>query len=333
MPYKLNANCVVKADTGVKCHDTHAQAVAHLRALEANVTDAKSMTAKMLDDMGNPVGMTGTDYARQEAWDISAAASVLSQIASMCINEVDEPDDIKTLANIARSLMEFISGELDEMQKAARRGDAYAKSAPAQVRESPLKLDYVKSLGVKFPSMAVKFVALDQIKGYNFLWGSPNLTDVEVEYFTKDSNFWDEILGKSARPLTWDHAQDEDFKAAPVIGQITDFGDDEVGRWYVAKLDRAHRYRKAIDALIEEGKLGTSSDSAPQYVQRVKTGKATWLKEWPWFASALTDTPAEPRMIGSLEVLKSLGVQLPDTRAAWEWDKQRLQILKLKQGI
>jgi len=43
MPYKLDGNCVVKADTGkvVKCHPTHAEALAHLRALEANVPDAK----------------------------------------------------------------------------------------------------------------------------------------------------------------------------------------------------------------------------------------------------------------------------------------------------
>ena len=113
-----------------------------------------------------------------------------------------------------------------------------------------MNLSYAKSLGIEIPDMAVKYVALDQVKGYTFLWGNPSLTDVEFEYFTKDSNFWDDSLGKAARPLTWDHAQDETMKASPIIGQITDFGDDEVGRWYVAKLDRSHRYRKAIDALI-----------------------------------------------------------------------------------
>ncbi len=45
MPYLLSKDgkCVIKTDTGetVKCHDTHAQAVAHLGALEANVSDAK----------------------------------------------------------------------------------------------------------------------------------------------------------------------------------------------------------------------------------------------------------------------------------------------------
>lgn len=39
MPYKLDGNCVVRADTGavVKCHPTHAEALAHLAALQINV--------------------------------------------------------------------------------------------------------------------------------------------------------------------------------------------------------------------------------------------------------------------------------------------------------
>jgi hypothetical protein len=257
--------------------------------------------------------------------------------------------------------MEFINGEIQEMVNAAKQGESYEKSTitlngieyvstqtkqPAQVKESPLKLSYVKSLQLSsVPDMAVKYVSKDTIKGYNFLWGNEKLTDVEIEYFTrpgsdKGSNFWDDVLGKNPRPLTWDHNQDEDFKAAPVIGMIDDWGDDEIGRWYTAKLDRSHRYRKAIDALIAQGKLGTSSDSAPQYITRIKTGKATWLKDWAWFASALTDTPAEPRMIGSLEFLKSIGVVLPDMRddnppsgdkTAWlKYAKMRRELLELQ---
>lgn len=219
------------------------------------------------------------------------------------------------------------------------RAEAMAQMRALYANEgkaAAINLSYAKSLGIELPedNFAVKYTALDEIKGYTFLWGNPELTDVEAEYFTKNSDFWDKQLGKSPRPLTWDHAQDETFKAAPVIGQIVDFGDDELGRWYVAKLDRAHRYRKAIDELIKAGKLGTSSDSAPQYVRREKTGKSTWLKEWPWFASALTDCPAEPRMIDSLEYLKSLGILLPDTSAklTWEWNIKRMQLLKIISG-
>jgi hypothetical protein len=45
MPYSLKGNCVIKTDSGetVKCHATHAEAMAHLRALEVNVMDAKDM--------------------------------------------------------------------------------------------------------------------------------------------------------------------------------------------------------------------------------------------------------------------------------------------------
>lgn len=302
----------------------------------------KKLQEKSIKDM---MGMGGTAYAQQEAWDIQNAASVLSQLGYMCINEADEPGDIKELAGIMRSLMTFIEGELAEMEKASRRGDGYEKSAPAEVVPaqvktadvSSLNLSYVKSLNLDRPeSMAVKYISRNEIKGYTFLWGSPELTDVEVEYFTPDSNFWDESLGKSIRPLTWDHAQDKDFKANPVIGNITDFGDDDLGRWYVAKLDTSHKYKEAIHKLIKDGALGTSSDSAPQYVVREKTGKSVWLKEWPWFASALTNTPAEPRMIDSLEFLKSLGVVLPDVsdiRARYEHKKRQSQLLKLKYHI
>jgi hypothetical protein len=225
----------------------------------------------------------------------------------------------------------------DVKGKHKTRAEAMAQMRALYANEGKsetMNLTYAKSLQLDtLPDLAVKYVALDEVKGYTFLWGNPKMTDVEHEFFTKDSDFWDKSLGKAARPLTWDHAQDDTLKASPVIGTITDFGDDEVGRWYVAKLDRAHRYRKAIDALIEAGKLGTSSDSAPQYVQRVKTGKSTWLKEWPWFASALTDCPAEPRMIDSLEFLKSLGITLPETRTAWEWNKQRILLAKTKTFI
>ena len=275
------------------------------------------------------IEMTGSEYARQESWDIQRASEPLSIVAALAQSEVEEPEDIAKLQGVMTSLTDFINGEIREMGEAANKGETeYSKSA-----DSLLNLSYAKSLGLQtLPSMAVKYVSLDTIKGYTFLWGNENLTDVELEYFTKDTDFWDEKLGKNPRPLTWDHAQDPDFKSSPIIGQITDWGDDEVGRWYVAKLERSHKYRKAIDALIEKGVLGTSSDSAPQYVRRVKTGKSTWLQEWAWFASALTDTPAEPRMIGSLDVLKSLGILLPDTPSveAWEWNKRRLQLLKFK---
>ena len=211
----------------------------------------------------------------------------------------------------------------------------YQSSSPVEIPLKALNFSYAKSLGFELPDptiLAVKSIGADTVRGYTFLWGNAKQTDVEREYFTRDTDFWDTQLGNAPRPLTWDHAQDEQFKASPVIGTIEKWGDDDLGRWYEAKLDRAHKYRQMVDGLIKAGVLGTSSDSAPQYVVRQKTGKATWLKTWPWFASALTDVPAEPRMIGSLEFLKSLGVILPDSAELprWEWERARLNLLKIR---
>ena len=162
---------------------------------------------------------------------------------------------------------------------------------------------------------SAKFVGPDRIFHYAFLWGDENSSDLTREFFTKDTDLWDNILGKSARPLTWDHAQDPTFKSNPIIGKTVDWGDDELGRWTLSVLDNAHMYYRAISELIDNGIIGTSSDSAPQYVEREKRGKSAWLKTWPWFASALTATPCEPRMIGTVDFFKNLGVILPDPEA------------------
>jgi len=326
---KKDAFDVENADTHEVKNDepyaTETDAAAYSRALNVHSED-KSISAIKLMDMAE---MGPANYARQEGWDISSAAAAMQQISGLVQSEADEPADMRRIAAILRGLLEFIQSEIAEMESASQenveeQGEGMSKS---------LNLSYVKSLGIaKLPDfLAAKYIGRDEIKHYAFLWGGPNIADVEAEYFTRKSNFWDAQLGKTPRPLTWDHAQDETFKAEPVIGKSVDWGDDDTGRWVVSKLERAHKYRKAIDALIEKGILGASSDSAPQYVERVKTGKATWLKTWPWFATALTETPAEPRMIGSLEFLKSIGVQIPNVPAAVvrATNDRRMKLLRL----
>ena len=195
------------------------------------------------------------------------------------------------------------------------------KDGPPAASEKSMNFAYVKSLHLPYDEqyfrdvLAVKSIGKDDIQGYNVLWGSPELVDVENDFFTKRTDFWDSVLG-FPRPLTWDHGQDPITKGAPIIGDILEFGDDDVGRWYRAQLKRGHQYRSAIDALIQQRAVGTSSDSAPQYVVREKTAKgAYWLKQWPLFAAALTATPAEPRMFDTIH-FKSLGVQVPALTAA-----------------
>lgn len=185
-----------------------------------------------------------------------------------------------------------------------------------------INLSYMKAIRPELTEQQIKqlatakFVGPDRIFHYAFLWGDEKVPDLTQEFFTPDTNFWDNSLGKSARPLTWDHAQDPSFKASPIIGKTVDWGDDELGRWTLSVLDNAHAYYRAVSELVEKSVIGTSSDSAPQYVERVPKGKSTWLKTWPWFASALTATPCEPRMVGTVDFFKSLGVILPGSEVS-----------------
>ena len=199
-----------------------------------------------------------------------------------------------------------------------------------------LDLSYVKSLHLEeMPDVCVKSIGKDEIKGYAALWGNPGRVDLDREYFTPETDFWDNAM-KGNRPLTWDHAQDDATKSDPIIGDIVQMGDDKVGRWYVAKLKRSHQYRAAVDRLIADKAVGTSSDSAPQYVLRERTGKSTWLKRWPLFAAALTEVPCEPRQVATVDYFKSLGVVMPDpkapdeqVRAEVEAMQRRYEMLKL----
>ena len=205
-----------------------------------------------------------------------------------------------------------------------------------------MNLDYVKSItgSLIVPDLAVKYVGKDLIRHPTFIWGDPKQTDVELEYFNKKSDLWDTQYVDLKRPLTWDHAQDPEYKDEnPIVGMTLEYEDDDIARWAISKLERNRRYRKAIDELIEKRSVGSSSDSVPQYVVRQKSidGKsyiksgtsdwrceedgtsmkkvkpsATYLKRWPWVASALTDVPCEPRMNGSVEWFKSLGLVIPD---------------------
>ena len=165
--------------------------------------------------------------------------------------------------------------------------------------------------------LAVKFVdgSVTRIRDYACLWGGPDQPDLSPhkDFFTKQTDTWDGRLG-FPRPLTYHHGFEKNTKSHPLVGTIVEMGEDEVGKWYEAELDKSHKYYSAIAKMIQQRALKSSSDSVPQYVQREPQPNGThWLKAWPLFGVSLTPTPAEPRMYGAQEVLltyKSLGVDL-----------------------
>ena len=266
-------------------------------------------------------------------------------------NSADDQQRLQAIHDHAASMMQSAQAIHDHAvdNGAECNCDDEASETPEEAAsqtatDEPVKafsFNYIKSLHLSIPEefyrdvVAVKSIGPDSIKGYMVLWGDPARVDVEGEYFTRKSNFWDDKL-KMPKPLTWDHALDPATKSEPIIGTISEMGDDEIGRWYTAQLDRNHKYRKAIDTLISQHAIGTSSDSAPQYVIREpqKSG-AVWLRQWPLFAAALTTTPAEPRMFNAGSVVwKSISDSI-DTRmgaldrANIERAQEEIQLIKL----
>lgn len=185
-----------------------------------------------------------------------------------------------------------------------------------------LSVNYLKSIHIPHAEqffkdvLAAKFIGKNEIEHAVYVWGTPEQVDLETDFFTSAkstlgaTDFWDRYVG-TPRALTWNHAQDKHWlKGNQIIGDTEGYRDSDVARFAQSVLERSHEYRKAIDELIGQRVLGSSSDSAPQYVERVRQKNGSnWIKTWPWFATALTDVPCEYRTIdiGS-PYWKSIGV-------------------------
>lgn len=249
--------------------------------------------------MGKSAGMSDDDYrsALKAVADSGVDLDPVSVAGAIKVGMRNNAADAARLRKM-RELAKEIVALVEENGEPEEPSENEAMTAIACDAGKALDMSYVKAIGLGIASevVAVKSIGTDEIKFYAVLWGDANKTDVERDYFTRATDFWlDKLPGD--KPLTWDHAMDGSMKSDPVIGRITHMEDDDLGKWAVATLDRNHRYRKMLDKLIAEGALGASSDSAPQYVARTKTGKSYRIDRWPLLACALTPTPAEPRML------------------------------------
>jgi hypothetical protein len=337
MPWKIENQgdkyVVVKEGTGevVKAHATRELAEAHLKALYAAEPEAGKSAPEAVK--------VGARNNSGDAGRLREMLKLAKRMQELCRENGATDDDSE------EEEKEHMPGEsVNPIPGAIDGAGSKAATLPMFNYVSKLHLPHDEQYFREV--LAVKSVdGKDCIRGYTMLWGNPELVDVETEFFTPQTNFWDKQLEGMARPLTYDHAQEKSTAKDPVIGKIVEFGDDEIGRWYVAQLSRNHRYRQAVDQLIRDGATGTSSDSASQYVIRKSAGKAVWLAQWPWFASALTPTPAEPRMLDvGLPFWKAAGVDFarmgaPEGATAQSRLKlpdnlrRQAELLKIKVGV
>ena len=133
---------------------------------------------------------------------------------------------------------------------------------------------------------AIKRVAPDTVEGLAIPYG----VDVDGEQFTAETDLCLEWFGKSGRPVLYDHGLDE--PGPSVIGRQVEYEERADGRWAQAQLNRNHRYRKAVDGLVEQGALGFSSGAMP-HLARVDR-KSGHIERWPWVELSMTPIPANP---------------------------------------
>lgn len=137
---------------------------------------------------------------------------------------------------------------------------------------------------------AVKFVGPDTVEGLAIPFGS---YDTDGEMFTKSTDLCLDWFPQ--RPLLYHHGLDPAHKTAKVGVVPPDFEERESGIWMQGQLDRSARYRKAIDSLIEQGKLGYSSGAYAHLATKNRQGEIT---RWPFVELSLEPTPSHPATLG-----------------------------------
>ena len=141
------------------------------------------------------------------------------------------------------------------------------------------------------PGAAVKSVESGEVEGLLVVFGNPDATDLENEFFTKDTDF-----GRQRETPIWlNHAQPVKTASGIIlVEEPIGYGSLELtdeGVIIRGLLDVKYRYLAQIAR-----ELGWSSGTASHLVMRETVGKATYIKRWLLGLDAsITPTPAEPR--------------------------------------
>jgi len=158
--------------------------------------------------------------------------------------------------------------------------------APGQIVKSKDEADTLVHSGG-----AVKALGDGKLGGYLVVFGDPNHTDLEGDFFTDQTDFGD----ATDTAVYYHHGLDKAV-GPRVIGKAQ-LKRDPIGIWMEAQLNMRDAYERAVYQMGEAGKLGLSSGTAAHLVVRERvTNKSAWIKQWPLgLDGSFTPTPAEPR--------------------------------------
>ena len=145
----------------------------------------------------------------------------------------------------------------------------------------------------------IKSLGGGRVGGYLVRFSTADDPDLAGDYFTKETDF-DLYEGKRTATL-YDHGLDGQLKRRKLGYGHAKL--DEVGVWFEAQLEARDDYERKVLELVEAGKLGWSSGSAPHLVERKAVKDASEILSWPIVEASLTPRPCEPRT--SVQSLKS----------------------------
>jgi HK97 family phage major capsid protein len=159
--------------------------------------------------------------------------------------------------------------------------------------DEPAPLEWAPSADEKalvFKGGEVKALGDGRVGGYLVRFSTPADPDLTGDFFDATTDFGDH----TDTDILFEHGLDPVMKNRK-LGKGA-LRKDEVGIWVEGHLSIRDAYEKAVYRMAEEGKLGWSSSTAPNLVQRDRAGKAYHIKSWPLGLDAsLTTHPAEPR--------------------------------------
>jgi HK97 family phage major capsid protein len=149
---------------------------------------------------------------------------------------------------------------------------------------------------------AIKALGDGKVAGYLVRYTSPSEPDLTGDYFDSSTDFDAEDGDRVT--VYYGHGFDPVLKHRKLGRGTLRF--DDVGVWVEAQLQMRDEYERAIYAMAEAGKLGWSSGTLPNLVEREDEGTAKRITHWPLGKDAsLTPTPAAGLVATAVMPLKA----------------------------
>ncbi len=149
---------------------------------------------------------------------------------------------------------------------------------------------------------AIKALGNGRVGGYLVRFTDAETPDTAGEFFTKATDF-DVETGDQTR-IYYNHGLDPTLKRRKLgSGELRV---DDVGVWVEGQLALRDDYERAIYSMAEAGKLGWSSGTLPNLVEREMVGKSVHILTWPLGKDAsMTPTPAAGLVATNVVPLKT----------------------------